>query len=220
MPWQKQNPELYKAEISAIRRRFPDVSIEEKEGRIHLKGLFPVRTNSGSTLQQFRLHVVFPQNYPEWIPDSFMLEPNIERIAERHIEKNGRACLCLPHKILSILKGEIRFEAYFDHLLTPWLIGQVYYNKYDCWPWPTRNHGKEGILQGLSDFLNIKDLKIVERYVKLLVRKNPAKGHELCPCGSGRKLRNCHSDLYHQCRECLPNEAINIYRNLIFVRYK
>jgi len=216
MSWQKRNPDLYAKEMSVVRSRFPDVSIEDSKGPVHLEGLFPVRTKSGSILRQYRLLVVFPPNYPDWIPDSFMLEPSVEHIVERHIEKNGRACLCLPHEIPSILTGEIRFEAYFDHLLTPWLIGQAYYDEHDRWPWPTREHGKDGILQGFSDLLDIKDFNVVERYARLLIRKNPAKGHELCPCGSERKLRDCHSDLYHQCRECLPKEAINLYRKLLF----
>ena len=217
MSWQKRNPDLYATEISAVRRRFPDVSIEESKGRILLKGLFPVRTKCGSTLRQYRLLVVFPPNYPEWIPDTFMLEPDVKHIVERHIEINGRACLCLPHEIRSYFPGEIRFEAFVDRLLTPWLIGQAYYDEHDHWPpWLTREHGKKGILQGFSDLLAIKDLNAVERYARLLVRKNPAKGHELCPCGSGRKLRNCHSDLYHRCRESLPKEAINMYRKQFF----
>jgi len=55
-------------------------------------------------------------------------------------------------------------------------------------------------------------MRTVERYAKLLVRKNPAKGHERCPCGSGRPLRDCHSAFYRQCRELLPGRAMRTYR--------
>lgn len=216
MPWHKQNPELYKAEMSTVRRRFPDVSIEEKPGCVHLEGLFPIMTNSGSILRQYRLHVVFPHNYPKWIPDTFLLEQNIERIPDRHIDRDGRACLCLPHEIIEILKGEIRFETYFDLLLKPWLFGQMYYDEHGHWPGTTREHGKEGIIQGFSELLGIENKYVVEQFAKLLVRKNKAKGHEPCPCGSGLKLRYCHSDFYNQCRESLPKEAIDMYRKLLF----
>lgn len=216
MSWYNRNPELYEAEMSAVRRRFPDVRTEVYRGYVCFEGLFPVRTKNGSTLRRYGLCIVFPRNYPQWIPDSYMMEPNVKFFAERHIDRSGRACLCLPHEVPSYFPEGVRFDAYIDHLLTPWLIGQAYYDEYDDWPWPTRKHGRKGILQGFSELLAIEDLSEVERYVHLLVRKNPAKGHEMCPCDSGRKLRDCHSDLYYRCRENLPKEAITIYRKLFF----
>ena len=216
MPWYKSNSEFYAKEMAAVRRRFPDVVIKVSKGIISLEGLFPVQSTNGSTLQKYHLSVEFPNNYPEWIPETFMLEPSVKHIAERHIESNGRACLCLPHEIPNHLPDGIRFEAYFDRLLTPWLIGQAYYDQKDRWPWPTIEHGKKGVLKGFSELLDIEDLNVVEQFAKLLVRKNPAKGHERCPCGSRQKLRDCHSDLYYQCRECLPEKAIQIYREQLF----
>jgi hypothetical protein len=41
---------------------------------------------------------------------------------------------------------------------------------------------------------------IVE-FMRLLARKNRPKGHEICPCGSGERLRNCHRELLYSIRE-------------------
>ena len=38
-------------------------------------------------------------------------------------------------------------------------------------------------------------------FMKLLARKNSPKGHERCPCNSGKRLRDCHRDLLHEARE-------------------
>lgn len=35
----------------------------------------------------------------------------------------------------------------------------------------------------------------------LLARKNQPKGHETCPCNSGKKLRNCHRDVLYDARQ-------------------
>ncbi|MBW2108907.1 MAG: SEC-C domain-containing protein [Deltaproteobacteria bacterium] len=37
----------------------------------------------------------------------------------------------------------------------------------------------------------------------LLARKNRPKGHEPCPCNSGRKLRDCHRNLVYKLRQRL-----------------
>ena len=200
--------------MSSVRRHLPDVTISLEQECVILDGLFPVHDAKASVLRHYLLKVAFPTNYPKWVPAVFMREPNIHFVADRHIWTNGSACLCLPHEIPKYLTDVIRFEPFLEKLLNPWLIGQAYYDEHQCWPWQERSHGKPGILEGFSELLGIDNLEIVENFAKLLVRKNPAKGHELCPCGSGEKMRNCHVDLYRQCREALPPPALQIYRNL------
>lgn len=218
MSWYEQNPDLHASEISALRRRFPDVEICRSKGLFTLMGLFPVTEGNGSILKKYNLHVIFPFNYPLWVPETFMMEPGVTKNADRHIEPDGRACLCLPHEIPGYFPDGISFEMYFDGLVHPWLIGQAFFDENGKWPWQTWDHGKDGILRGFSKLLGFIDLDIVERFVRLLIRKNPAKGHELCPCGSGRKLRNCHSDIYRRCSDQVSDQARKIYRD-IFKRY-
>ncbi len=212
MSWQRRDSVLYSEESSVIRRRLPDVMIREHEGKVVLEGQFPVYDSQRSVIRKYLLGVVFPGDYPDWIPRVVMLEPGVEWIADRHIFTRGTACLCLPHEIPSYLPDSIRFEPFLDRLVNPWLLGQAFYDRNGRWPWPDRSHGKKGILEGFSDLLGIDDLATVERYAKLLVRKHPAKGHERCPCGSGKALRHCHSAFYHQYRRALPRRAMRVYR--------
>ena len=37
----------------------------------------------------------------------------------------------------------------------------------------------------------------VVEFMRLLARKNRPKGHEICPCGSGERLRNFHRELLY-----------------------
>ena len=219
MPWHKRNPDLYASEMSAVRRRYPDVAIQFTLGRVCLNGLFPVQAQDGSTIRCYHLAMVFPASYPEWVPDCWMLEPGVQHIADRHMDTKGRACLCLPHEVPDYFPEGIRFETYADRLLTPWLVGQAYFDTHGRWPpWPTREHGKDGIIQGFAELLGISDPAATDRYARLLVREKPAKGHELCPCGSSRKLRDCHEDLYRRSREAIPKTAMEMYRKY-FVLY-
>lgn len=215
MSWQNRIPDFYKQEISSIRRRFPDVEIKEKNGQVILAGIFPVGSEHGSTIRQYHMGIVFPRNYPKWIPATYMLEPDIPRVADRHFYQNGQACLCLPHEVHGFFPDGINFNEYFDRLLKPWLIGQTGFDDKGYWPFTSRDHGMKGILQGFSELLKIDDPEDVLRFFYLLIRKNSAKGGTLCPCGSGRKLRDCHSELFKECREKIPEDAMKIYRKLV-----
>ena len=210
--WYEKEPELYEDEAAFIRRRLPDVAIHREDGMVILQGQFPVHDDSGSLLRHYQLAMQFPKNYPKWVPLVVMQESGVKHEVERHMYLKGIACLCLPHEVLDYLPEGIRFEPFLNNLVRPWLVGQACYDKDKRWPWEARSHSKKGILEGLSDLLKIDDLAIVERYAKLLVRQNPAKGHEVCPCGSEKKLRDCHGEFYGQCRDILPQRAIDQYR--------
>jgi hypothetical protein len=214
--WIKENPKLHASEISTVHKRFPDVRVIEHQGRLLLEGPFPALDDAGAILRQYRLLVAFPQDYPSWIPDTFMQEPHVKHIAARHIfSKNGRACLCLIHEVPNYFPTGSRFDTYFERLLRPWLIGQAYYDENGKWPWPARPHNKEGILEGLGELIGLPGPEVIENFAQLLVRKNRAGGHELCPCSSGDKLRNCHRELYNKCRDVLPERALLAYRQFL-----
>lgn len=213
MSWQKENDALFQEERSYIRSTFPDIEITQQQGKVMLHGDFPVCDNSGSFIRSYFLVIIFPSDYPNWVPTVLMREPGVTYIADRHMFTDGKACLCLPHEVFQFVEGEIRFRTFFENLLKPWLIGQAAFDRNGIWPFDARDHDEKGILQGFADILGIDDMEIVKEFTKLLIRKNAAKGHERCPCGSRRRLRDCHFSLYHNCRSSLPKEALKIYRN-------
>ncbi len=69
--------------------------------------------------------------------------------------------------------------------------------------WGERAHGKDSILKYYAELLGIAADSNILGFMKLLARKNPPKGHEICPCGSGEKLRKCHGVLINEKRMIL-----------------
>lgn len=212
MHWYENDAAFYQSECSSIRKLLPDVRISIKQGFLVLEGQFPVCDVQGALLRHYQLRVIFHQNYPQTIPAVKMLERGISPIADRHLYQNKTACLCLPHEVPSHFPEGITFELFWEKLLSPWLIGQAGYDQTGKWPFPARDHGWPGIVEGFAEMLGINDAVQLQQFIQLLIRKNPAKGHEPCPCGSGKKLRNCHSGLYVQVRQNLPDHIRKIYR--------
>ena len=71
-----------------------------------------------------------------------------------------------------------------------------------------RSHFGQGILEFYAEWLDIPLDSNLVGFMKLLARKNHPKGHEICPCGSGQRLRNCHRDLVYANRLKLPWLAV------------
>ena len=213
MEWYERNPELFESEKSYIRRTFPDVTIHIEQGRIILRGPFPVINENDRTLRTYQLEVVFPRDYPDWIPTVCMREPGIKYEPDRHMFNNGKACFCLPHEIPMLLGEGITFQAFHEKLFQYWLLGQVAYDRDGNWPFSAWQHTEEGIIDAYAEITRFADRQAVKTFIRLLVRKNPAKGHEWCPCGSGLRLRQCHRQLYDHSRETLPSRVRDLYHS-------
>jgi hypothetical protein len=211
MKWQNDRTPFFEEECRAIRKTFPDVELLEVHGLIFLRGDFPVHDNNGTEVERYRLEIWFPHNYPDLIPKVVAIDKRIQPIADRHVFRNRVACLCLPHEIARYLP-KISFMLFWENLLKFWLIGQACYDQNGVWPFKARPHNSAGIYEGFSELLGLSDQKAVKNFTSLLLRKNPAKGHELCPCGSGLKLRDCHQSEYQRVRFLLMPDVLNAYR--------
>lgn len=211
-PWHRKDERLLRDEISVLNRRWPEMVIDTSGTRVHAHGSVPVVDGSGCTLAGYRMELIFPRDYPAWVPDLFMREPGVPLVGDRHIEVTGRACLCLPHEIPRCLPDGIRLEPFLDVLVRPWLLGQVHFDLHGKWPYLARSHEADGIVEGLAELFGTTDLELVARFLPHLVKAKPTKGHVSCPCGSGRKLRDCHGAEYRRIRSALPDHALRSYR--------
>lgn len=115
-------------------------------------------------------------------------------VTYRHIYNDGVLCLDTDTRI------RIRFLDGFDLIqwlqdfVEPYFFSYEYYVRYGRFPFGEREHGCQGLLQTyqeLFDTSNIKAAYELMQYCDL----HPYRGHHICPCGSGKRLRNCHGNV-------------------------
>jgi len=174
-----------------------------KEESVLVMGLFRLSVPDSSVYYDYRISLYLPNNYPTRYP---IMMCNDERLPigniDRHILSDGQACLAAPAEIKKRWGSEPRIVPFLDNLVAPFLAWQVYYDEYkQPPPWGQLSHGVMGIFEYYADCLEIPLDEHTYEFMKLLARKNNPKGHELCPCGSGRRLRNCHMMSIQRVRE-------------------
>jgi hypothetical protein len=205
-PNHRWNLDLEKARLSTA---FPELVMAlHSDGSGIVTGRLRVAGDIGYTVQLF-----VPKEYPAREPILICKPDEVPWKIDRHVyEKNGVACLCSRSETRIHWPWGSDITVFLTKLIHPFFIGQFYYDTHGSWP-PTgeRSHGKEGILETfrelLSDLGSPSETQI-ERFLQLLARKNEPKGHESCPCGSGKRLRDCHGDLMLQLRSCIdPRHA-------------
>ena len=152
---------------------------------------------------EYGITMCLPEKYPRLPPVMYCNDPNLPIDSlDRHILKDGQACLEVRPEIKRRWSPGSNLVDFLINLVDPFIAWQAYYDAFDKPPkWGERAHGSPGIIEYYAELLGISEARNMLGFMKLLARKNPPKGHELCPCDSGLKLRNCHRDVVNKGRD-------------------
>jgi hypothetical protein len=186
--WFRQKPELLEEVRRAIAADQPDLRATIVDGTVQLRGSYGVR-NDGVVLDRFQVEIRLQRDYTKTVPVVEEIGGRIPRITDRHISADGTACLLVPEEWL--LAEDQSFRAFLDGPMKNFFLGQLLVEAGKPWPFGQRSHGYDGLIESYMELLGITDPARVTAYFDCLRRK-ALKGHFDCPCGSNKRLRNCH----------------------------
>lgn len=157
---------------------------------------------------EYAINIQFPDNYPGQPPDMYCNDPALPiGIPDRHIEVDGKACLGVRGDITMRWTPGASIIDFLEKFVAPFLAWQAYFDQFGYPPpWGQREHCEKGVYEFYGELLGVSSEEAVARFVRLLARKNPPKGHEYCPCGSGKKLRHCHGEYVSLIRKKIPSQ--------------
>ena len=174
----------------------------------------------------YNIEVLFdePRLAYSFLPAVRELDGRIEKSGQIHgvanpidmrITSQGLMCLCAPLEESECLPNGFCLDRYISELLVPFLYEQSFFEQHGVWPWGTRSHGFLGILESYADLTSSnRSVKPFEarrtlqsvmnpandrgaRWIKkALEADGPPHGHTLCPCGSGKRFRECHPQAF------------------------
>jgi len=216
--WYEGNRKLFREEREALASAFPllrlvvvgpgfkinSVCMLKHECAI-VHGVYNLPIPDSCRQIEYGIVLVFPSNYPKRPPEMFCNDPNLPiGDIDRHIMRDGRACLGVHGEISMRWLLSSTIVGFLESFVAPFLAWQAYYDAFQkAPPWGERSHFAQGILEFYGEILGMPADSSVIGFMRLLARKNRPKGHELCPCNSGERLRNCrdHRDLLYELRE-------------------
>lgn len=140
----------------------------------------------------FEITIQIDNDYPESIPSIIETSGKI-RTSYPHCFVNKRLCLAteLEQRICLEEKG---ISGWIEDFVIPYFFSYEYYKRYSVYPFGERSHGLRGILESYKELFKIEDNIDVYSVFEYAI-KHQYRGHDKCPCGSGKKVRNCHGEL-------------------------
>jgi hypothetical protein len=192
-PWYKVNQELFQTLQKQIQYAYPELQFSVRNNTVFLTGNFILR-DGDKVVDSFLIEIEFPFNYPKRIPVVYEIEGRIPRIADRHTYPSGECCLYLPLQLSDVFPEGSGLLDFLDSPVRSFFVSQSYFELTGEWPFGVWPHGEAAIIEFYAPILGTTDRKMISRYFEMISKKE-IKGHWLCPCGSGKILRQCHYEM-------------------------
>ncbi len=157
---------------------------------------FDTIPNRVRLVDSYNVEIIVPKNYPKVPPKAREIGGRIP--SDFHTNPDGFACLTTPLEIMRQFSKQPDLIGFIEHLLIPYLYGYTHLMEYNFLPFGEFDHGDEGKRQSFAEILsNYKILFSVDEDSEVLsllrvLAEDNYRGHHKCPCGSLKKLRDCH----------------------------
>lgn len=185
-----------------IRQQFDELSkvylgltlCQDAPGRWVIRGVlsFSATYQDVTIGDAFSILIILPQDYPDSPPavqeTGGRIPPDFHQYGDRSL------CLGAPVEVCRRFKADPRLISFVGSLVVEYLYGYAHLEKYGALPFEELSHGCQGIREYYQDIFDIRDVQIVLALLKVLA-DGTYRGHQACPCGSGRILRKCHGTI-------------------------
>jgi len=180
-----RNIQLIEAQLDVLRKKYPYLYLQEGNDSTKISGTIFFEDNG--VKGKYDVEIILSKDYPRVIP--LVRETKGEILKSYH--HNGEYfCLETPYRVWKIFRQDETLLNFVDNLVVPYLA--VYSNVKETGNSTKEHaHGAKGVLADYKKHFNTTDDLIVLNLLRILAERN-YRGHSLCPCGSGEKLRKCH----------------------------
>lgn len=210
MSWFENNYDFFYSEQQTCMKHFPGLHFQKDHGEIVLQGNLAFKASfNGYELisDEYLIKIFFDGSYPTTIP--FTKEIGNRIPDNYHKLKGGFLCLGTYLEIYLIFSKQRNLFNYITNLLIPYLYNFSYFEKDGVVPLGERVHGYKGILQFYNEKYKITSKEILYNLLKYVLLNKKYSSNYLCPCGSGKKNKECHNNFLQELFS-VPKEIINL----------
>lgn len=187
--------EIVTHDIEMVKEKYPTFEISKRgsayvfSGELILNHVFKDVRMTG----KFNLEIVVPGDFPLAFPKVRELSNCINKNYP-HRYKDGQFCLASDLELKMFFYQDKDLCSFIEKYVIPYLYTYRFYEEYGVYPYGERSHGIMGDLEYLKDLFRVDSWRQVLDIMVFVVRM-PYRGHLSCPCGSGKRIRNCHGEI-------------------------
>ena len=147
--------------------------------------------NSIPLYDEYEIEITVSKQFPKEVPKVKCLRDDIPASFEHYYE-DGTLCLGAACELYDFLAAKPFLKSFIEEIVMSYFYSVSYYKRYGVAPYGERSHGVRGIEEAYKERYAVGDQDVLIQLLLYIVGIQRYRGHICCPCGSGKKLRNCH----------------------------
>ena len=187
-----------------VQTKHPNLElIRNASGVLYIQGRvgFTMEHKSHTIEDSYNLEFKIPWDYPDSPPAVYETEGKVTKDFE-HFMAAGNFCLEAPVEVRRRFAEHKNLLRFIDDQVIPYLFNYSYKRDYGTLPFGERAHGALGLLEYYKEFFETSGIDAL-KLLKCLADGLTAP-FMICPCGKGRKLKDCHGPKLDELRSHLP----------------
>ena len=154
--------------------------------------------HDGHTIEDtYEIELHIPDDYTDSPPSVFETGGKVPEDFE-HFMEAGNLCLAAPVEIRRRFAQHKTLLSFIDDQVIPYLFNYSYKRDYGSLPFGELHHSSLGLLEFYMKHFGTKIMATLKLLKCLADNFAPPLGS--CPCGSGRKLQDCHGPKLEELR--------------------
>lgn len=185
------NQKLIIDQFDELQSSYPELTLRNDGGVWAVRGLLVFSAvYAGQRIDdEYSVGILLPSDYPNRVPQTFETSGRIPK--DFHKFQDGSLCLGEPPAVKRTFLKEPSLLGYVKNCLLPYLYSYSYKCKYGNLPFSELPHSQVGLVKHYLELFHLKNELSLVGLIAILAKEN-YRGHVLCPCGSGKRLRSCH----------------------------
>lgn len=184
---------IIEAQLPVLLQNYPNLSILKAGSKeIRLQGNIDVCREA----ENFRLNNAYEVEIAipldgYTLPQVFDIGNAIEA-SYPHRYTDGSLCLETDTAIRLRFIDGFDLNCWMDEYVEVYFFSYEYYRRFSQFPFGERPHGPDGLIHTYQEQFHESDALRTANLLGFVYKSKSYRGHLPCPCGSGKKLRQCH----------------------------
>ncbi|RUR14029.1 SEC-C metal-binding domain-containing protein [Legionella septentrionalis] len=218
MIWWKEKPDLFQSFKEQL-EYFDHLNFAMENEKVVIFGEWPVYGET-ELIRKYQIRIDIPDDYPDSIPKVFETRGDIPKTLDRHFNTEDKsACLFVkPERWIQWPDGA-GIDKFISASVKEFFFSQAFYELTHKWPFGDWKHGNTGIIQFFLLRLKLPTVQILYSFLQYLDSKKPERCIR-CPCGSNKRFRQCHWELFALLRSQLPRKEWEDLQKILLFLFK
>jgi hypothetical protein len=177
-----------------VESKFTSLQLSQQEDGFLIDGMVYFRASYNGLeeiMDGYEISIKITNNYPNELPVTKEIGGRIPK--RFHTFQDQTLCLGAPLALRLAMATDDHLLGYIEKLIIPFLYSFSYREKFGKLPYGELAHGAKGIMDYYQELFKTSELYMAMGLLQILGSNN-YRGHLLCPCRSGLRLRNCHGE--------------------------